>query len=96
MEREVAANEKVEQATNQANAARDKTKASIDGAVGAQKTWADQMVAGANVVMSIMSALQALNGIIDVATNPDMSGWEKFLSIGSSLAMVFVILAPLF
>ena len=95
MEREVAANEKVEQATNEANAARDKTKASIDGAVGAQKTWADQMVAGANVVMSLMSALQAVNGIIDVATNPDMSGWEKFLSIGSSLAMTFVMLAPL-
>ena len=95
IEREVAANEKVEQATNEATAARDKTKASIDGAVGAQKTWADQMVAGANVVMSIMSALQALNGIIDVATNPDMSGWEKFLSIGSSLAMIFVMLAPL-
>lgn len=95
MEREVAANEKVEQATNEANAARDRTQASINGSAGAQKTWADQMVAGANVVMSLMSALQALNGIIDVATNPDMSGWEKFLSIGSSLAMMFVMLAPL-
>lgn len=83
-------------AEEQANEARDNVANSINNATGAQKTWADQMVAGANAVMSIMSALQALNGIIDVATNPDMSGWEKFLSIGSSLAMVFVILAPLF
>lgn len=82
-------------AEEQANEARDNAANSINNATGAQKTWADQMVAGANVVMSLMSALQAVSGIIDVATNPDMSGWEKFLSIGSSLAMMFVMLAPL-
>mgnify|MGYP006382814631 FL=1 len=82
-------------AEEQANEARDNAANSINNATGAQKTWADQMVAGANVVMSLMSALQAVSGIIDVATNPDMSGWEKFLSIGSSLAMTFVMLAPL-
>ena len=82
-------------AEDQANEARDNAANSINNATGAQKTWADQMVAGANVVMSLMSALQAVSGIIDVATNPDMSGWEKFLSIGSSLAMMFVMLAPL-
>lgn len=82
-------------AEEQANEARDNAANSINNATGAQKTWADQMVAGANVVMSLMSILQAFSGIIDVATNPDMSGWEKFLSIGSSLAMMFVMLAPL-
>lgn len=82
-------------AEEQANEARDNAANSINNATGAQKTWADQMVAGANVVMSVISALQAFAGIIDVATNPDMSGWEKFLSIGSSLAMMFVMLAPL-
>lgn len=82
-------------AEEQANEARDNAANSINNATGAQKTWADQMVAGANVVMSLMSVLQAFSGIIDVATNPDMSGWEKFLSIGSSLAMMFVMLAPL-
>ena len=86
---------RVKEAEEQANEARDNAANSINNATGAQKTWADQMVAGANVVMSLMSALQALSGIIDVATNPDMSTWEKFLSIGSSLAMMFVMLAPL-
>lgn len=95
LEQEEMAEREVEEATRFANQARDEVANSINNATGAQKTWADQMVAGANVVMSIMSALQALNGIIDVATNPDMSGWEKFLSIGSSLAMMFVMLAPL-
>ena len=82
-------------AEEQANEARDNAANSINNATGAQKTWADQMVTGANVVMSLVSVLQAFSGIIDVATNPDMSGWEKFLSIGSSLAMMFVMLAPL-
>ena len=95
LEQEEMAEREVEEATRSANQARDEVANSINNATGVQKTWADQMIAGANVVMSIMSALQALVGIIDVATNPDMSGWEKFLSIGSSLAMMFVMLAPL-
>ena len=95
LEQEEMAEREVEEATRSANQARDEVANSINNATGAQKTWADQMIAGANVVMSIMSALQAFVGIIDVATNPDMSGWEKFLSIGSSLAMMFVMLAPL-
>lgn len=94
-EDEAAAALRARYAEEQANEARDNAANSINNATGAQQTWADQMVAGANVVMSLMSALQAVSGIIDVATNPDMSGWEKFLSIGSSLAMMFVMLAPL-
>ena len=95
LEQEEMAEREVEETTRSANQARDEVANSINNATGAQKTWADQMVAGANVVMSLMSVLQAFSGIIDVATNPDMSGWEKFLSIGSSLAMIFVMLAPL-
>lgn len=94
-ENEATAALRVKDAEEQANEARDNAANSINNATGAQKTWADQMVTGANVVMSLLSVLQAFSGIIDVATNPDMSGWEKFLSIGSSLAMMFVMLAPL-
>ena len=94
-EEEAGAAIRAKDAEDQANDARDEAANSINNAKGAQAGWADQMVTGANMVMSLMSALQALNGIIDVASNPDMSGWEKFLSIGSSLAMMFVMLAPL-
>ena len=37
-----------------------------------------------------------IGGIVDTIENPDMSGWEKVLSIGSSLLMMASMLIPAF
>lgn len=65
---------------------------SIKSATGAQKTWADTLVGCANGVLSVFSALNMLNGITKTLSNPDMSGWEKFLSIGTTIAMLIPML----
>jgi hypothetical protein len=37
-----------------------------------------------------------INGIVDTLKNPDMSAWEKFLSIGSSILMMVTMIVPAF
>ena len=69
---------------------------SIDKANGKQKTWADSMVSFANGALSVISALQMIGGIVDTLQDPDMSGWEKILSVGSSILMMVTMLAPVF
>lgn len=69
---------------------------SIDNAQGKVKTWADSLVSFANGALSIVSALQMVGGIVDTLENPDMSTWEKVLSIGSSVLMMVTMLVPTF
>ena len=60
----------------------------IDKSKGAQQNWANTLVTCANGVMSLFSAINMLQGAINTLKNPDMSGWEKFLSIGMTIAMI--------
>ena len=69
---------------------------SIDNAQGKIKTWADNLVSFANGALSVVSALQMVGGIVDTLENPDMSAWEKVLSIGSSVLMMVTMLVPTF
>lgn len=52
-----------------------------------QKDWADSFVTISNVTFTAISTLQTLSGIVDTLNNPDMSSWEKFLSIAGALSM---------
>ena len=65
-------------------------------AKGAMKDWADGLVSGAQAVMSFASIINMASSAIDTLTNPDMSGWEKFLSILQSGAMIITMTVSLF
>jgi hypothetical protein len=41
--------------------------------------------------MSFVSIVNAVSGAIDTLTNPDATGWEKFLSVLQSGAMVMMM-----
>lgn len=88
--------EKLNNKTRDLTETNGKVGESIDKAKGKQKTWADSMVSFANGALSVVSALQMVGGIVDTLQNPDMSGWEKALSIGSSILMMVTMLAPVF
>lgn len=60
---------------------------SITKSNGVQRDWADSFVTISNVTFTTISALQTLSGIVDTLNNPDMSSWEKFLSIAGALSM---------
>ena len=75
-------------ATKQAEAAQRKTSESIKKATGAQKGWTDMLVESANLAFSVASAFQMLSSAWDTIKDPDVSGWDKFLSIMMTLGMV--------
>ena len=49
--------------------------------------WADRIVAGADAVASTISVFQMLGSAIDTIKDPNMTGWEKFVAILTSLSM---------
>jgi hypothetical protein len=67
----------------------------LDNIKGNQRTWADDLVASTQVVFSFSSALSMLGGITDTLQDPDMSGWEKFTSILTTLTMLIPTLLSL-
>lgn len=88
--------DKLKQSQEGLSASNKKVGQSIDQAQGKIKTWADSLVSFANGALSIISALQMVGGIVDTLENPDMSAWEKVLSIGSSVLMMVTMLIPTF
>ena len=88
--------DRLEQSQNDLSTSNTKVGQSIDQAQGKIKTWADSLVSFANGALSIVSALQMVGGIVDTLENPDMSAWEKVLSIGSSVLMMVTMLIPTF
>ena len=58
---------------------------------GAISDWATGITAAASTVFSFVSILNAAKGAFDALTNPDLSGWEKFTTVLSSLAMVVMM-----
>lgn len=65
-------------------------------AQGKQKIWSDNLVICANSAFSVVSALQMIGGIVNTIEDPDISGWEKFLSIAGTVLMMITTLAPTF
>ena len=62
---------------------------------GVQKTWADHLVATANVAMSAASAITMLGSVVDTLNDPDMSGWQKFTAILTTMTMLIPTLITL-
>jgi len=79
---------KSKQADEDANRMHKTTRDTINASIGNQKTWADSIVSTASAVMSLSSAISMLGSLVDTLQNPDMSGWEKFLSVLTTLGMV--------
>ena len=63
----------------------------MKSAKGAISDWATGVTAAASTVFSLVSILNAAKGAFDALTNPDLSGWEKFTTVLSSLAMVVMM-----
>ena len=55
--------------------------------------WADRIVAGADAVASTISVFQMLGSVIDTIKDPDMTGWEKFVAILTSVSMAVPMVA---
>jgi hypothetical protein len=63
----------------------------LDRGSNKNKDWAKSVTAGAQGVMSLVSAVQIASGLIDTLTNPDATGWEKFFAVLSSGAMIIMM-----
>ena len=67
----------------------------IKESTGAQKGWADMLVTSANFALSAASAINMLQGAFDTLADPDVSGWEKFTTILTTLGMLIPTLISL-
>ena len=63
----------------------------MKSAKGAIHDWATGVTAAASTALSFVSILNSAKGAFDALTNPDLSGWEKFTSVLSSLAMIVMM-----
>lgn len=68
----------------------------IEGAGSRMLGLADKIAYGSQVAMSFGMALSSLKGMIDTAFNPDISGWEKAISIMTTLGMMVPMLMSAF
>ena len=89
---EAQANQQVRDSNIDAANARQEALDSMDNIEGKQHSWADTLVSTASAVMSLSSALSMLGTITDTLNDPDMSGWEKFGKIVTTLAMAIPML----
>lgn len=60
----------------------------IDGAGARMLSMADKITYGAQAAMSFGMVLSSLDGMISTLFDDDMSGWEKFISIVTTLGMM--------
>jgi hypothetical protein len=61
-------------------------------AKGSTVDWANGLTSLASGLMSISMLFSSINSLIDTLEDPDTSGWEKFISILSSVSMAFMSL----
>ena len=87
----------IERATKANQALDEKQKKSQESLENLSKTfgdtgrtiqhWSNGLISVSNSVMSLSMAFSSLYNAWNVLNNPDMSGWEKFISIAMSLGM---------
>ena len=70
----------------------DATAKKIKTAKGHHKGWAEGLTTVANAASTAFMALSMLNGISATLKNPDLSGWDKFVSVGTSIAMALPLI----
>ena len=90
------ANRELKQSNTDVEQSNERVSRSIENAKGAQATWADVLVASANVAMNVASVFQMLGGIVDTLADPDLTGWEKFLAIMSTVAMIIPMVVSVY
>ena len=83
-------------ATRQAQAAQENASNSIMNSTGKQKQWSDILVESANLAFSAATAMSMLGSAFETIMDPDVSGWQKFLTVLTTLGMVIPTLVSLF
>lgn len=63
-------------------------KEALKNARGEQLGWSNAIVSASNAVMALGSVINSVQGLIDVFNNPDMSGWEKFTALLTSVGSI--------
>ena len=81
----VANNNKIIEESKKTN---DNLKKTISEAKGAQKSWSDTFIESVNAATSLASALSMIGGIWDTLQDPELSGWQKFITVLTTLGML--------
>ena len=76
--------------------AHEAAKTAIRDSVGSQKQWSDLLVESANLAFSAATAMRMLGSAFETLRSPDTSGWEKFLTVLTTLGMVVPTLISIF
>ena len=84
------------EAERRAKMAQEEYKKSIQSAKGVVKDWANSLVSGAQAVMSFASILNSATSMIETLTNPDATGWEKFMAVLQSGSMIMMMTVSMF
>ena len=83
-------------ATDRAAEAQQRYSERIKSAKGVVKDWANSLVSGAQAVMSFASILSSATSMIETLTNPDATGWEKFMAVLQSGSMIMMMTVSMF
>ena len=96
IEEQVVAERHRKQAVEEGAAAHKAASDAIADSKGSQKQWSDTLVDCANVAFSTATALSMLGSAFDTLKDPDVSGWQKFVTVLTTVGMVIPTLVSLF
>jgi hypothetical protein len=96
LSKDEAALKHVTEAEKEAEKSKKETKKTIEESTGAQKTWSDVLVTSTNVVMTSASAITMLSNVFTTLSDPDVSGWEKFTNVLTTMTMLIPTLISLY
>ena len=79
-------------AVDASNESFEKTKKIISDIKGPVITWTDILLKATNAAMNVISLINIISGMAKTITNPELTGWEKFQNITTSLITLLPIL----
>ena len=89
------ATQKYNEQTERATATLNKFNDAADEALGKKKTLSlsENIVGIAQGITSLASTVSMLSGIVDTIKDPDATGWEKFVSVLTSMTMIIPLVS---
>lgn len=77
----------------EANTTYENTKKAIENVKGTIRTWSDDVVKATNIITNVVTSVNMLRNAWETIRDPDTSGWEKLLTVFTTMSMVIPTIA---
>jgi hypothetical protein len=93
LDEKIIAERKHMKVVNEANATYQNAKEAIENVKGTVRTWSDDVVKATNIITNVVTSVNMLRNAWETIRDPDTSGWEKLLTVFTTMSMVIPTIA---